>query len=292
MPSEFRPPQFEIRTEAGQGEKALIIKTGEIFEPVVQQFDIARLKAGTEGARPGAPAGRASAAGPGSGRGADPGQKSQRDSRFTMSQLTRDALFISAEESRRVEEQVQSKVSELAEEACARAREAGFEEGQRQGYEDAFSRFREEGKERGDRLESLITEMESAKAEIFRQNEKFLLELIFHIGKKVLLRELATDREYLVRLCSTLIEKTGLRENLHLRIHSGEAETIELLRDGIQARLGALRNLSIEASPAVRLGGCVLESDWGAIDASLETQLEEIQAALSGAFSGGVPAEE
>lgn len=314
MPSKFRQPRFEVRSDKDDRDKARIIKSGEFHQPVIGSFEVEDLKAAgsAAGKSAGYAAGKSAARGrtefsapapasasapvsvPASDLGKGPRARStsfaaganQRDSRFVMSQFTRDALFVTAEENRQIEERVRSQVSALAESERVRAREQGFEEGQRQGYQDAFARLSREGRERIEHFEKLLTEIEGAKAELFHQNERFLLELIYRVCRKVLLRELATDRDYLLRLCTALVEKTGLRENLRIRIHPAETETLEMLREGIQERLGALKNLEIEASSSVALGGCVVESDWGAIDARLETQLDEIQAALGGPLAG------
>lgn len=287
MGSSFRPPRFEIREDKGEGEKAQIIKTGESIQPVVEPFEVTDLKADPESAGAGM-AVRAGGRAPSAAAETAPAAPgTQRDHRFVMSPFIRDALFVTAEENRLLEERVESRVTLLAEAECARAREQGFAEGERRGYEDAFARFSEEGRSRLERFDALLAELEGARSELFRRNEGLLIDLIFRIGRKVLLRELSTDREYLTRLATTLIERTGLRENLRIRIHPRDAETAEKLKEGVQGRLGALRNLAIEVSPTVVRGGCVLESDWGMVDASVETQLDEIFSALGGPLPGG-----
>ncbi len=103
-----------------------------------------------------------------------------------------------------------------------------------------------------------------------------------------MLKELGQDRDYLVRLCTELIEKTGLRDNLRLKVSPMDLETAEMLKAGIQQRLGEMRNLSVEPSADVA-GGCILESQWGAIDARLDTQLDGVLQALGGPLEGGTP---
>ena len=74
----------------------------------------------------------------------------------------------------------------------------------------------------------------------------------------------------------------GVRENITLSLNPADLETAESIRQGLFASLGELKNLNILPSPAVKLGGCSIETEFNAIDASIETQLQSIHAALLG----------
>jgi flagellar assembly protein FliH len=125
--------------------------------------------------------------------------------------------------------------------------------------------------------------MEKAKGEFFEANREFLMNVIYRIAKTVLLKEITTDREYLLRLSRELLERCGLRENLTLRLHPSDASSVEMLKQGLMQSYSNLRNLSIELSDHVHQGGCILETEWGAIDGSLETQLSQVLSTLDAA---------
>jgi flagellar biosynthesis/type III secretory pathway protein FliH len=46
--------------------------------------------------------------------------------------------------------------------------------------------------------------------------------------------------------------------------------------------MGTLKNLTVEFSNQAHRGGCILETEWNAIDASLDTQFAGIYEALVG----------
>ncbi|MCM2277266.1 MAG: FliH/SctL family protein [Oligoflexia bacterium] len=218
-----------------------------------------------------------------------PGQK---DKRFALHELVRGPLSVEEEERRALEERVQARVNAIREEARAEASRQGYEEGLKNGHAEAFRRFREEGAERLARLDEVLAAAEAAKEEIFRANEKFLLELVYRIARMVLLKELATDKEYLLRLTRELIERMGVRENITIRIHPDDKESLTMLKEGLDQAFGGLKNLNIEVSAQLSRGGCTVETAWNAIDASIETQLSGVYAALIGkpaASAGEVP---
>ncbi|OFZ21049.1 MAG: hypothetical protein A2X94_06880 [Bdellovibrionales bacterium GWB1_55_8] len=206
--------------------------------------------------------------------------RAQKDSRFKLNSLLRDPLSIEEEERRVIDEKVRARVAAMADEARVNASAQGYEEGLKKGYHEAFTKFQREGEERLGSFSKMIAEFEGAKEQVYHANEKFLLDLVYRIGRMVLLREMSTDGEYVLRLARELIEKVGVRENIKIHISQQDAETAEMVKRGLEQSLGNLKNLSVEPSDQVKLGGCVIETEWNAINASVEAQLQSISSAL------------
>ncbi len=205
MASNFRPPNFDLRTDRPEhdpAERASIIKVNPAFESVVEPFEVSDIKVSSTvrssppGAAPRFHSNRVPSAtsrpGEGGGKGVLSGPPSahtlatsrdKRDSRFILSQLARDALSISETEGREVEAQVEARVSAIAAQARAEGFAKGQEEGQQKGFAEAMGRFLEEGHARLEAFEALLEEMEKAKGQVFRQNEKFLIELVYRLSR-------------------------------------------------------------------------------------------------------------
>jgi flagellar assembly protein FliH len=214
-------------------------------------------------------------------------QKNQKDRRFNLSQLVRSHLSVEEEEQRLMEQRVAEQVALIEAEIKAKATEEGYQDGLNKGRQEAFEQFSAEGMSRMQRLEKVVSEIESAKEELFRANERYLLEMIYRIARSVLLKELSQDRDYLLRLVTELVHRVGVKENVYIRISQAEADTLAQLKDGLEKTFGALKNVTIETSSAVSEGGCLIETEWNAIDARIETQLKGIHEALLGKDTGG-----
>ncbi len=212
--------------------------------------------------------------------------RTRKDKRFSLSPLLRDPLSVEEEERRAIEERVRARVAAVADEAKARAEQEGHQAGLKKGHDEAFAKFQKEGEERLARLELLLSEMESAKEKIFEANERFLIAMVYQIAKMVLLKDVAMDKEYILRTCRDLIEKSGVRENITIRISPEDSASLGMIKEGIEKALGSLKNLNVEASPQVKLGGCMIETQWNVIDASIETQLKGIKDSLLGSSAG------
>ena len=207
--------------------------------------------------------------------------KDQKAGRFRISPILRSPLSIDIEEKKMIEKQVAEELRAMKEKATREGFKKGQEDVYKKGYEEAYQKLTKEGQERLSRIDTLLNEMEHAKEEIFQSNEKFIIEMINQIAQKVILRELETDQDYLLRLSKDIIEKIGVRENVLIRINPKDVESIELLRAGLVEKLGEFKNLQVETSEKVKLGGCLIDTEWNAIDARIKTQLEKIEETLT-----------
>jgi flagellar assembly protein FliH len=273
--SKFQGNNFNISDEEDFNNAPRVVKTSQPVERQVQSFQMADLKQRMGSQRDvDAPATKQVS------RGAVDGKK---DYRFMISELARDALSIGQEEERLIEEKVAEKLGELSETTRQQAFAQGHAEGLKKGRDEAFQAFETESAKRLEQLDGLIQSMESAKGALFEANREFLMNVVYRIAKTVLLKEIATDREYLLRLARELVERSGLRENLTIKIHPNDAQSMEMLKQGLLQSYSSLRNLTIELSDHVEGGGCILETEWGAIDASLATQLSQVLSSLDAA---------
>jgi flagellar assembly protein FliH len=278
----FKTQQFDVKQEGASGIKPRVMKSSADRSQAVSPFSLPPLQTG----RSRAPAAPASFATPGAaGTPAKVPGRAARDPHFRLNSLVRDPRLAEEEERKSLEEKVTRRVAEMAEQARKKASLEGYRDGLAKGREEAFLKFQEESAERLARFESLLAQMEQARGRIFKANERFLVDLVYRIARSVLLRELATDREYLLRLARELVVRVGVRENIRIRLHPEDLATAGSLKEGLEAAIGRLENLSVEASSQVERGGCQVETDWNAMGATLDGQLTAIHEALLGPIS-------
>lgn len=211
--------------------------------------------------------------------------RSKRDARFSINPMAKERLSIEEEDRRVIEEKAAARVKEILAKAQPEAEKRGYEDGLKKGYEEASAKIRTEGERRLASFDTVLAELEGAKVSIFRANERYLIELIYRISRQVLLRDLKMDREYAARLCRQVVERIGVKENIRIGLSEDDFAFAESIREGLEKSFGGLRNLQIERSARVKTGGCLVETDWNAIDASIDTQLDGIYEALLGAAS-------
>lgn len=280
MPGRFRFTQADIKSEASLNGGATLdaVQVEPKYERVIKDYEPRRIiKPGT-----GDYQFTRENFGPRAATDAPRNHQSRKDARFILSDLVREPLAIDVEERRAIEARIRSEVDALAKETYAAAREAGFEEGRKEGHEAAMAEAREQAASVLDSFSQMVESVESHRARLLETQERFLMELVLKIARKVCLKEIQTDPQYIHRLIATMVEQSGARENLRIRVSVADFESVSTFRSTLSERFGGLKNLTIEASSSVEPGQCEVETDLASYTASLDSQLEIIEKAVLG----------
>lgn len=104
-----------------------------------------------------------------------------------------------------------------------------------------------------------------------------LIHLAVSIAARVIHRETAVDPDALGGLVKAAFAKVQAREVNRVRMHSA----LEGLVRKSLAQCGASTNLVLVADPALKPGDIFFETSQGLLDASVETQLREIERGLT-----------
>lgn len=131
------------------------------------------------------------------------------------------------------------------------------------------------------KLAASIHESAELRSRLRTQAESDLVKLAIAIARKIVGREINTDPEAIAGLVRVCLEKLRVQEVLRVRLHPDyKSKVAESL-----ARLGATQ-VEVMADPAADRGAVVFETTRGNLDASVETQLREIERGLTDRFNG------
>jgi flagellar assembly protein FliH len=83
------------------------------------------------------------------------------------------------------------------------------------------------------------------------------------------------------------LQRAKDQNRITIRVHPFDFETVMAEKQTLQAILGREMGMEIRGDIGVGAGGCVIETEYGAIDARIDTQLETIKSALLGMVKHG-----
>ncbi|MDY7036727.1 MAG: FliH/SctL family protein [Thermodesulfobacteriota bacterium] len=166
---------------------------------------------------------------------------------------------------------------------------------EQEAYEKGFSQGEKDGLELGEKkaikvvekIENILIEINQLKNDFIEHYEKEILELIFSISKKVTHRQINLDAKAIEGTVLDALHLASDKSNILFRINPEDFDTIEKLRPEFLARFKELKSIVVTSDPSVTRGGCFLETPYGDIDASIETQLEKIHQSLEEAYNTG-----
>lgn len=153
------------------------------------------------------------------------------------------------------------------------AHAAGFREGEASGR----SRAAAELQPVMERLSRTIQEIAGFRARMRREAEGDLLRLATAIARRILRREIAVDPEAMHGLVLGALEKLQSQEIARVRVHPAHAGIVsECLRQAVAAS-----PVEVIPDPSREPGTVIFETARGNLDASVESQLREIERGLA-----------
>ena len=151
----------------------------------------------------------------------------------------------------------------------AQCRRDAFQEGLKQGHRDTG----EEVKKANDRLAHTLRDLISLKRRLRNEAESDVVKLSLAIAKRILHRELNADPDSIQGVVFAALQKLQNREITHVRICPSALDTVRTALE----KAGVLQAVSIVPDPKLHTGDIIFEKSLGELDASVETQLREIE---------------
>jgi flagellar assembly protein FliH len=170
--------------------------------------------------------------------------------------------------------QLQARLSELAAAAKQQAQEA-YNAGLRAGQDAARQAAEAEVRSTVEALARSIAEISGLRIETVRRAESDTVRLSIEIARRILHRELSVDPSALEGLIKAAIEKLQSQEVHRVRVHPDQAA---IVRSCLER--GGRSQVEVMSDPVQPKGAVVFEINRGALDASVETQLAEIERGL------------
>ena len=117
------------------------------------------------------------------------------------------------------------------------------------------------------------SEVAGLRARIRKETEGDIVSLTVAIARRVLRRELSVDPEAIHGVVKAALEKVQSKEICVIRTHP---EHVPGVRNYFE-KAGLSAGIEIVADASLQPGGLVVETKRGNVDASVETQLKEIE---------------
>ena len=136
-------------------------------------------------------------------------------------------------------------------------------------------------------LHEMVTGFAEQREELLMQMRPAVVRLVIGMARRIVGRELETDRDAIRRVIDEALGELGRSGRIVVRVSPPDAEVLREAIDRNRWAPPSMVELEIVADPAVTNGGCVLESDYGRVDATVETQLDELAQTLDDTIGDG-----
>lgn len=195
-------------------------------------------------------------------------------------------------QAREILAQAKAEASETLADARLQAeayREAAWQEGFHDGKQAAHQQIEAELREQWDlecadfraEAQSLIEGIIQARQELWDSQESEMVAFALDIARQVIKTEISQNNEIVTHILHNALRRVTDKENIRIRVSIGDAPRIRDMRDDLMTLIDGIKNLEILDDRRIGDGGCIIETGAGTIDAKIETQIDEVERAIS-----------
>ncbi|MFN4215989.1 MAG: flagellar assembly protein FliH [Brevinematales bacterium] len=199
-------------------------------------------------------------------------QKSLEDQEKIIEEKRREADDIIAEARREAE-----KILAEAREEALRIRQEAQKEGFARGHEEGFVEGREELKSMVERLKQIIYATIQEREKILVHSEQQILNLIVTMVKKVVKRLTVEEQNVVLNNAKEALSLVRGAMRVYIHVNPEDYNFTVQHKEELIRMIEGMPEVKFFENPAVDRGGVLIETDIGEVDATIATQLEELE---------------
>lgn len=154
------------------------------------------------------------------------------------------------------------------------------QDGYKEGHEQGFLEGQNEVNRLVERVHKIVESVMVRREEILCETEQQIVELVLLMTRKVV--KIISENQKTVVLSNVLaaLKKIRTRGNITLRVNTEDLKLTTAHVDEFIKRIENVNGISVIEDSAVDKGGCIVETDFGAIDARISSQLAELESKI------------
>jgi len=186
----------------------------------------------------------------------------------TKSEIINQANIKAQEIINKAIQEAQSKAQQILEQA--------YNQGYSQGYNEAKNKLEQEYQQKINELQEQIKNILNLKESLVKEMEKDIVELAIKVAEKVINKKIEEEPELVSSYLIELLPKIEQAKNITIWINPNEIEYVRLSKDKFK-NLVEVENINIAPDSRIEKGGCIIETNFGKIDARISTKLEVLK---------------
>ncbi|MDR2211054.1 MAG: flagellar assembly protein FliH [Spirochaetaceae bacterium] len=156
-------------------------------------------------------------------------------------------------------------------------RRAAEEEGRMAGREAGFTEGKDEVARLVERTQTILERAQEKRAEILAETERQIIDLVLLISRKVIKIISENQRNVVISNVIEALRKVKGRGNIIIRVNMVDLKLATEHKKNFINMVEGSKSVQIVEDTTVDPGGCIIETDFGEIDARISSQLSELE---------------
>lgn len=172
------------------------------------------------------------------------------------------------------------KMKEQAEKIEEEAQQRGYKEGEEKGFRAGEQAVDEHFKSSLGALKILIEQLSEARDTLYPRLEREMVEMITTLARKIFRSEFESKKSGIREIVHMAIESVLDRESLVVKVHPDDHKELQDYGQTLIRLFHEIKNVEFRSHASVARGNCVVESNFGTVEAGLDHLDEHIERIL------------
>ncbi|GMT41677.1 MAG: hypothetical protein IEMM0002_0088 [bacterium] len=152
------------------------------------------------------------------------------------------------------------------------ARESGYKAGHEKGSEDGVKKV----ESLLQTLKETIESLNETRNEFYAKSEKEMIDLVTLVSSEIIQREISSNKEVITGVMRKAVKEIHSKQSVKICVNPADLQSAKQLGGELIKETEAITNVSFEADEKITPGGCIVETNIGSLDATVENSLREI----------------
>jgi len=184
-----------------------------------------------------------------------------------------EALSVEAE----VEQKTIDKLKDVQEAAYQEAYNLGLEEGRKEAFQNSSNEINNNLQ----MFAVLMQNIEGIKSELLKFNETHFVKLLLYMAQRLALHEVQVNQEAVVEIMKQAIQAAQIEEEITVQVAQAQFDFLEKLKKETSREYEFLKKIKLVPNESVQSGGCIIETNYGVIDARIEERMNKLWETVS-----------
>lgn len=169
----------------------------------------------------------------------------------------------------RLAREYEEKLKRDLEIATAKGREEGYSKGYESGFKDFDKVMR--------KLHSIIASLIAERKSILESSSGQIVSLVMQIAIKVIKRITDSQKDIVLENVNEVLKRVKDKTQITIRVNLDDLDIVRHKKSDFISRFDIIETLEIIEDPNIGKGGCIIETNFGEIDARISSQLDKIE---------------
>lgn len=164
------------------------------------------------------------------------------------------------------------KVREVQEQAYHEAYQLGLQEGRERAFQEAQLVLTAQI----DSFAHVLEQIENLKLSLVEYNEGQIAKLVFYMATRLARKAVNEDQSLVLQLIKETVKSTQQDENVEVSLSASDFDFVEQVRGQLGRDFEFLKRVQLVRTEDIASGGVRIQTNYGSIDATLETQIQKM----------------